>query len=357
MNSNNQARILKVHFVLIALFAVFFVFEMPGQTTVKANNERLKDYKLSSRLMRREVPYRVVLPVNYDAEKQLRYPVIYLLHGLTGHYDNWGDKTKVAEYLAPYNFIVVMPEGGNGWYTDSASVPDDKYESYITQELIPEIDKNFRTAANRENRIIAGLSMGGYGSIKFGLKNPETFGMVGSFSGALGAAGWTDKMFALMKMTGAIPDSIKSVYGADDSRTRSQNDIFKLAREATPEKIKMLPFIYLDCGTEDFLIQNNRDFSALLIEKKIPHEFRESPGAHNWIYWERQIQDFLRMSDRFFKSSGKSTASLNSKSNDEPFCTLDEQKLGHHVTLQEAKKLSLKKGVVFSSIDNHKDDL
>ena len=258
------------------------------------------DFKLDSKLMSRQMPYRVALPADYSTDKQARYPVIYLLHGLTGHYDNWGDKAKIAQYLAPYKFIVVMPEGGNGWYTDSATVPNDRYESYIVQELIPEIDKNFRTLADRQHRVVAGLSMGGYGSIKFGLKYPEMFGLVGSFSGALGAPSWTSKFFAASGVKGAIPDSIASVYGADDSQPRRDNDIFRIAREMSSEKIKTLPFIYLDCGTEDFLIQNNRDFSALLIEKRIPHEFRELPGAHTWSYWERQIQEFLRLADRFF---------------------------------------------------------
>ena len=86
-----------------------------------------------------------------------------------------------------------MPEGDDGWYTDSATVPNDKYETYIIKELIPEIDKKFRTLADREHRIIAGLSMGGYGSIKFGLKYPNLFSIVGSFSGAFDAANAYEK--------------------------------------------------------------------------------------------------------------------------------------------------------------------
>ena len=105
-----------------------------------------------------------------ESQKETRYPVIYLLHGLTGHYNNWAEKTKLEQYAANYNYIIVMPEGDNGWYTDSATVPNDKYESYIIKELIPEIDKKYRTKADRQNRAIAGLSMGGYGSIKIRFK-------------------------------------------------------------------------------------------------------------------------------------------------------------------------------------------
>lgn len=259
--------------------------------------DSVRDYKLNSSLMKRQMPYRVALPPSYESNKENRYQVVYLLHGLTGHYDNWGDKTKIADYLVPFNVIVVMPEGENGWYTDSQSIPDDKYESYIVRELIPEIDKKFRTLASRENRIIAGLSMGGYGSLKFGLKYPEMFSLVGSFSGALGAASWTAENLAPLKWK-TLTDSIVSVYGAADSQTRQENDIYKIARDMPAEKIKNLPFIYLDCGTEDSLIGANRDFAAILLSKKIPHEFRQLPGAHNWQYWEAQIQEFLRLTNR-----------------------------------------------------------
>jgi putative tributyrin esterase len=301
----------KIFYSRLLLLALVFVLPVGVQAqkpksknaviSFAAQPVSIKDYRLNSKLMAREMPYRIVLPTNYASDQNTRFPVIYLLHGLTGHYDNWGSKTKIAEFLSPYPFIVVMPEGGDGWYTDSATQPNDRYESYVTQELIPEIDKNFRTIADRQHRIVAGLSMGGYGSIKYGLKYPEMFGLVGSFSGALGAAGWTETILTAAGIkSGAIPKSILSVYGADNSQTRRENDIFRIVKEILPEKVKTLPFIYLDCGTEDFLIQNNRDFLVLLNEKKIPHEFRELPGGHTWQYWEAQIQDFLRLSEKFF---------------------------------------------------------
>src|SRR4030095_4148863 len=79
-------------------------------------------------------------------------------------------------------------EGNNGWYTDSATVASDKYETYILQELIPEVQRRYRTIESRYGRGIAGLSMGGYGALKFGLKHPEMFAFAASMSGALGAA-------------------------------------------------------------------------------------------------------------------------------------------------------------------------
>lgn len=290
-------------FLFFALSVSLFA-QKPGfkqvetKTAVQASVE---ERKLNSKLLTREMPYRVVLPINYAANKTGKFPVLYLLHGLTGHFDNWTNLTKLREYAVNYKYIIVTPEGNDGWYTDAANVPNDKYESYIIQELIPEIDAKFRTVADRQHRAVAGLSMGGYGSLKFGLKYPEKFVVVGSFSGALPAASWTLDTLGALKGWKALTDSITNVYGDADSQTRKDNDIYKMVREISPEKINTLPFMYIDCGTEDGLIQANRDFSALLVEKKIPHEFRELPGKHDWFFWDSQVQEFLHVSQRFIK--------------------------------------------------------
>ncbi|MFN0140036.1 MAG: alpha/beta hydrolase [Pyrinomonadaceae bacterium] len=242
----------------------------------------------------RLMPYRVVLPARYwDKDSTGRiFPVIYLLHGLTGRFENWTTKTGVVNYSEQHNIIIVTPEGENGWYTDSVSAANDKYESYIVKELIPEIDKKFRTVAERRGRVIAGLSMGGYGAIKFGLKYPEMFSLVGSFSGALGATSFTEKN------AGNIGKGIDAIFGPEAGDTRKVNDIFAIVRDANPDRIKAMPFIYQSCGTEDFLIQNNRDFLSLLNEKKIPHEYRELPGGHTWAFWDDQVREFLAIAER-----------------------------------------------------------
>src|SRR5690606_11317066 len=154
--------------------------------------------------------------------------------------------------------IIVMPEGGNGWYSDSATVESDKYESYIVLELIPEIEKKFRALSNRENRAVAGLSMGGYGALKFGLKHPDKFVLAGSFSGALRAAEWTETEVAVLGIK-PLTDSIRDVFAAAGSETRRQNDLFGLLQATSADGVKNFPFFYLDCGTEDFLIRQSRD--------------------------------------------------------------------------------------------------
>ncbi|MGD9629790.1 MAG: alpha/beta hydrolase [Pyrinomonadaceae bacterium] len=282
----------------LALVVFFVVSTANGQQSAPALGPNVSEHKLASKLMGREMPYRVIMPVEKMVAKDNRHPVIYLLHGLTGHFNNWTDLTKIEEYAKAYKVIIVMPEGGDGWYTDSVSNEKEKWESYIIEELVPEVDKSFRTLPTRDKRAIAGLSMGGFGALKFGLKYPDTFVLAGSFSGALGAAQITEKT-----IPGAIGKTIDGIFGPDGSDTRKANDIFAIIRSLTPETTKTIPFIYLDCGTEDFLFANNREFVNLLVEKKVPHEYRQLPGAHDWKYWDRQVQEFLQLADKAFNGT------------------------------------------------------
>lgn len=254
---------------------------------------RYETVPFESRLVGAPLPYNVVLPSDYgsDASKNKRYPVVYLLHGLGGSANDWvSSRSHLADYAARYPFIIVVPEGKDGWYTDGAA-PAEKFESYFVEELIPDVDRRFRTIAAREGRAVAGLSMGGYGALKFALKYPDRFAFAASMSGALGAPSWTPEM----PLPEFVKPSIARVYGPAASDVRRANDIFRITRELAPDAVSRLPYLYLDCGTEDFLISNSRDFSALLIEKKIPHEFRELPGTHSWPYWDRQVQEILRL--------------------------------------------------------------
>jgi putative tributyrin esterase len=269
------------------------------QASAKPQDGRVQTVQLESKLIGATLPYNVLLPVDYNltTAKSTRYPVLYLLHGLFGHYNNWIEKTKLDEYTTNSQFIIVMPEGNNSWYTDSAAVATDKYESYIMQELIPDVDKRFRTISAREGRAIAGLSMGGYGALKFGVKYPQQFVFVGSMSGALGAATWTETD---LKGLAAIWRTLQPVYGPENSPTRAANDLGKLYREFPGAGIASLPYVYLDCGTEDPLLQANRSFVDILMTRKIPHEFRQLPGGHAWTYWDAQVQEILRIAAKRF---------------------------------------------------------
>ncbi|MDQ1558838.1 MAG: putative tributyrin esterase [Pyrinomonadaceae bacterium] len=264
---------------------------------------RVESVKFESKLVGKPLPYHVVLPPLYDApeSRALRYPVIYLLHGLGGGAGNWvSERAHLAMHAAAYRFIIVTPEGRDGWYTDSATVETDKFETYILAELIPDVERRYRALPAREARAVAGLSMGGYGALKFGIKHPQTFALAASLSGAFGAASWDHTDPNLLDF---VRPSVGRTYGAMGSPTRAANDLFKLFTDLPPERFPTLPFIYFDCGTEDFLINSNRALSELLLKRKIPHEYRQLPGTHSWPYWDAQVQEVLKLAARKLRAA------------------------------------------------------
>lgn len=257
-----------------------------------SNSVHVKTVSLQSNLVGKTLSYEVVLPSGYTLiTSSKRYPVLYLLHGWNGQPQGWLTETKLEEYAARHQLIIVLPAGGNSWYTDSATVPAERYESYILQELIPDVDNRFRTIADGKGRGVAGLSMGGYGALKFGLKHPDLFALSASMSGALDAPARVDDA------------SIMQTFGEADNQTRAANDLFKRARLLPDEKIAALPYFYMDCGTEDPWTKTNRDLSSLFKERKIAHEYRELPGGHDWNYWDKQVQEILQIASQRLMSA------------------------------------------------------
>ncbi len=229
-----------------------------------------------SSLIQRNVRYRVLVP---DAVSQGNepVPVLYLLHGLFGSCENWTDLTGLRRYVDGSDLLIVMPDGGDNWYTDSGEA----HESYLIQDLMPEMESRFRASSERGKRAIAGNSMGGYGAIKLALKYPEKFAFAASFSGAF-------HVTRLVADSGELAPSIRRVFGDEGSRIRRENDIFEIA--ARSHGIAgTLPRFYLDCGTEDEFVAANREFASTLTAAGIEHEFLEVTGGHDWPYWDERI--------------------------------------------------------------------
>ncbi len=256
----------------------------------------VRDETFHSTSLNRDMKYRIVLPAGYDVSSQ-RYPVIYLLHGLAGSYVDWETRTRLDEVVASYPLIVVMPDAGDSWYTNSITNPQDKFEDYIAKDLIAQIDENYRTIQARYARAIGGLSMGGYGAAKFALKYPQTWIFAASFSGALDITNPSFKIPFGEKYN----QQVLEIYGPAGSATREQNNIYALARKADPER---LPFLWIVCGTEDGLLGQNHQFIDLLAERKIPHFYAESAGAHTWEFWDEQLPSMLAAFMRRYLRAG-----------------------------------------------------
>ena len=290
---------------LVSLACAFLLVSTPlslasAKWAQEGHKVDVETIQFKSELIGQVLPYNVLLPVGY-LESNKRYPVLYLLHGLFGRYDDWVTRTNLAEYAAHYDVIIITPEGHDSWYTDSAGAPTEKYESYFVRELISDVDARFRTIKDRRARGIAGLSMGGYGALKYGLKHPELFAFAGSLSGALDPAVRTDDHpgYAWDILRG----SITAVFGPRGSQTRKDNDLHQIARSLSASQIASLPYLYLDCGLEDGFLATNRELADIMLAQKIPHQYRQLSGGHNWAYWDQQVREVLRLYAELMRSN------------------------------------------------------
>ncbi|MEO6393508.1 MAG: alpha/beta hydrolase family protein [Pyrinomonadaceae bacterium] len=297
-------KLLVLRLCLIVLTALTVAAQATSSSplpVVNAVQTTAKTFQLNSKLMTRQIPYAVVLPQNYESDKQVRFPVIYLLHGLGGSYKNFVDDPKRLAYYAQHRFIVVSVEGGSGFYTDSATKPNDKYETYIINELIPEIDKNYRTVTDRSGRAVAGMSMGGYGALKFGIKYPQMFALAAAWSGGIPSASW-HKASDLPPIPEIVQPLTAAFGDGTDPAPLTANDLFRLFRDYPAGKITALPFFYLDCGTGDELglLKPNQQLAEILVSRQIPHEFRQLPGGHALQGY--RIGDVFNLSERIFSA-------------------------------------------------------
>ena len=251
--------------------------------------------------MRRVMPFCALLPPGYEKSGE-RYPVLYLLHGLFGRHDDWLVRTGLEEEAARHRLLVVMPEGGDGWYTDSATVRDHKYESHLVHELLPEIDGRYRTISGRRGRAIAGLSMGGYGAFKLAFKRPELFALAVSLSGAFDAPGRSDA--APGSDWESLRPSVLRAFGGAESRTRADEDLYRVVEELPAETIPELPYLYFECGTEDGFLQANMRLEAALAAKGIAHGFQQVAGGHDWEYWGGRVRPLLSLGVEVLAAAG-----------------------------------------------------
>ena len=212
------------------------------------------------------------------------YPTLYLLHGMSDDHTIWQRRTSIERYVSDMGIAVVMPTVHLGWYTDM--VHGRKYWTFISEEL-PAICRSFfpNLSDKREETFAAGLSMGGYGALKLGLRAGDTFGAVASLSGAVDIATFFDSY---------TNDSLFfDIFGSKERATGSDDDLFaladKLARSGKP-----LPKIYMWCGTEDPLYADNAKLRDSLRTLGYDLTYEESAGNHSWTYWDEKIQTVLR---------------------------------------------------------------
>lgn len=254
---------------------------------------------LKSKILGKEVRYTIYLPFDYETSNRY-YPVVYLLHGYTDNDMGWiqfgeanliADKA-IAEREIP-SMIIAMPDGGLSWYVNNfdGSV---RYEDFFIEEFIPHVESEFRIRAEKRYRGIAGLSMGGYGTLVQLLHHPDLF----SAGAALSAAIYTNEEFLEMseERWAGWPSWVFGKELVGEARLTEhllENSPIALVKKADPKVLRQVR-IYLDCGDDDYLTVGNAMFHIALKEKGIRHEYRVRDGAHRWSYWRSGLVDALK---------------------------------------------------------------
>ncbi len=284
---------------------LFFVLLISTSTFAQQGVIR-ESLKVKSKLLGKEVKYNIYLPADYDKTNR-NYPVLYLLHGYSDDETGWtqfgqaqeiADKTINSGDAPP--MIIVMPDAEVTWYMNTYDNKG-RYEEFFTDEFIPYIDASYRTRAKKEFRAVAGLSMGGFGTLLYATKHPELF----ASASALSAAVRTDEEMI------AMPDErwesrYATIYGPNlKGKARLtdfyyKNSILKIIETANPEKLKTVRY-YIDCGDDDALVKGNMVLHASLMDKGIPHEFRVRDGAHTWTYWRTALPEVLKFTGQSFR--------------------------------------------------------
>ncbi|MGQ9731777.1 MAG: alpha/beta hydrolase [Candidatus Zipacnadales bacterium] len=227
-----------------------------------------------SKALIKEVGFNAILPDRQDRPGP--YPVFYLLHGLSDDYTAWLRWTSIERYVRELPLIVVMPDGDRCFYCDTAD--GRQYEKVIVCDLIRFVDNYFSTVPHANGRAIGGLSMGGYGAMKLGLKYPNLFCSITGFSGA----------YEVFRKWEKMTPEWQQMLGT--RKAARENDCFALARRLQG---KPTPAIRFDCGVDDFLIDHSRHFHNHLERLGIAHEYEEFPGTHDWGYWDLRIQEAI----------------------------------------------------------------
>lgn len=278
---------------------LIFTFLLPILAFAQVKTDTIQVF---SPAMQKNLKAAVTTPSTYQVGSE-KYPVLYLLHGGSGAYSDWHKNVTepgIVERMADeYNLIIVTPGvGPSSYYYDSPMLDSVRYETYITAELIPHIDKTFRTLAKKESRAITGLSMGGHGAIMLSAKHPELFIAAGSMSGVMNI---DTRMWQ-------VPDDFRTLRQQGQRNMLGQDLNYEAPTFSTFTAVGLVDrmksnglALIIDCGVDDFLISTNRQMHQLLLDNETPHEYIERPGAHTWPYWTEALPVHLLFFDKYLK--------------------------------------------------------
>ncbi|MCE5224724.1 MAG: esterase family protein [Porphyromonadaceae bacterium] len=287
--------------LILSLLAIHIVFSALAQSPAGPQSKIITD-SIHSKVLNAYRAYNVFLPKSYETDTNKKYPILYLLHGMTDTNQAWsgrGHLQDVADQLIESGeaceMIIVTPNaGGNiyaGVWNGYFDMPGWSYETFFYTEFLPYIEKNYRVIGNKANRAIAGLSMGGGGATCYGQKHSEMYSSVYAMS-------------ALMSIPelGAAPAQKPDDKMAILTKSVIENSCVDYVENADEERIAKLRSVawFVDCGDDDFLLDRNIEFTQAMRKKKIPCQFRVRDGGHTWEYWHSALYTCLPFVTRNF---------------------------------------------------------
>ncbi len=271
-----------------------------GSALVFAQTGKVFDnLSLPSKILKGDRKFALYLPPDYETSNRT-YPVLYLLHGSGDNQTGWvtfGEVLRITDKAIADGtatpMIIVMPDGDTGrrgYFNDVKG--DWNYEDFFFQELMPYIEKKYRVKVEKRSRAIAGLSMGGGGTLMYALHHPELFSSACPLSAAVGPLTVEETIRGVKRQLPNAPDSVATNYFNRHSALALVNNM--------PDKDKKAVRWFIDCGDDDFLYEGNSLLHIAMRKKGIEHEYRNRDGGHTWTYWRASLPTVLQfVSDSF----------------------------------------------------------
>jgi S-formylglutathione hydrolase FrmB len=253
----------------------------------------------SSHILHRPVRYCVMLPPNYEADTNKKYPVLYFLHGLGENEQTllrsggWGLIEDLRHDHKVGDFLMIAPEGRGSFFINSADGRD-RYSDFFLNEFLPFIETHYRVIRERRSRGVTGLSMGGYGALRFAFAHPELFGSVSAQSPALITES-PRELNADVRDAGPLAKLLGTVFGNPiDVVHWNQNNPFQLARKNQAQIRSQA--MYINCGQQDEygFAAGAEQLHKQVLAEKIPHEFHLYPGGHNAEYFLSHLGETIQ---------------------------------------------------------------
>jgi len=282
-------------FFNVMLISLFCTLGVKAQTAGKVSD----DLSMTSKILKMDRKFAIYLPADYETSGR-SYPVLYLLHGSGDNQTGWvqfGEVKSIADKSILDGkctaMIIVMPDGDTGQrgYFNSPK-GDWNYEDFFFQELMPYVEKTYRIKTDKRYRAIAGLSMGGGGTLMYAMHHPELFSSACPLSASTGPVSLEEASTRWEKQyPGISKDDMTKYY--------SRHSALELVKNMPDDQKKAVRW-YIDCGDDDFLFEGNGLLHIAMRKKEIPHEFRIREGAHNWTYWRESLPNVLEFVSQSF---------------------------------------------------------